>query len=116
MKGTRKQKRSVNNKYVPSTTEVPELNLSYLKERNFNVRKDFNKMVLESQMRETVPLTNTQVNARRIVTMKMARGEPVTMGEKIQAGIVAIPKPSMPRPPKPAPLVGKGGKRKTRRR
>lgn len=117
-----------NNKYVPSTTEAPTLNTSYLKERNFNVRKGFNKMVLESQMREGNPLTNTQLNARRMVAMKMARGQPVTMGEKIQAGIVAFPKPTTPRPTVPKPLGPKpnrsadiprpasGGKRTTRKR
>ena len=104
-----------NNKYVASPTEAPALNTSYLKERNFNIRKNFNKTILQSRMRESAPLTNAQAKARRIVAMKMARGEPVNYAEKMQAGIVAIPKPTMPRPTKPAPLVPKGGKRKTRK-
>lgn len=101
--------RKKNNKYVPSTTEAPALNTSYLNERNFNVRKGLNNITLRSSMGRNKSLTNSQVNARRMVAMKMARGEPVSMDEKMRAGIVSFPKPSMPKPnaskpayPKPA--------------
>jgi hypothetical protein len=86
MRGTRKQK-PVNNTYVPSNTEIPEVNLSYLKERNFNVRKDFNAMVIKSEMARNEELTNNQLKARRNVTIKMAKGEPVTFDMKDAAGM-----------------------------
>ena len=87
-----------NNKYVPSETVAPALNTSYLNERNFDVRKGMNNMILESSMGRNKNLTNRQRNARRIVAMKMARGEPVTLSEKVSAGIVNMPKPSTPKP------------------
>jgi hypothetical protein len=100
-----------NNKYVPSSMEAPALNTSYLNERNFNVRKGLNNITLRSNMGRNKALTNSQVNARRMVAMKMAKGEPVTMQEKIMAGIVVPSKPTGPRPNR-KPSVGG---RKTRR-
>lgn len=88
MKGTRKVKRS-NNTYIPSNTEAPELNMSYLNERNFNVRKGLNQMVLESNIGRNVALTNNQTKARRNVAMKMARGESVSNAEKVAAGMIS---------------------------
>jgi hypothetical protein len=111
------------NKYVPSSMEAPALNTSYLNERNFNSRKGMNNMVLSSSMGRNKNLTNKQKNARRIVAMKMAKGEPVSMDEKMRAGIVSFPKPAYPKPigPKttgPKPIgpkpIAVGGK-KTRR-
>jgi hypothetical protein len=101
------------NKYVPSSMEAPNLNTSYLNERNFNSRKGMNNMVLSSSMGRNKNLTNRQKNARRIVAMKMARGEPVSMDEKMRAGIVSFPKPAYPKPTGPKPIAV-GGK-KTRR-
>ena len=83
MRGTRKVKRS-NNTYIPSNTEAPELNISYLNERNFNVRKNFNKMVVGTNTMES-----NQKKALRNVTMKMARGESVSNAEKVAAGIIS---------------------------
>lgn len=96
-----------NNKYAPSTTEAPALNTSYLKERNFSMegRKVLNNMTLRSNMGRNKPLTNSQVNARRMVAMKMAKGEPVSMEEKVRAGILTMPKPSIPKPSTPKPIT-----------
>ena len=96
-----------NNKYVPSETVAPALNTSYLNERNFDVRKGLNKITLESSMGRNKNLTNRQINARRIVAMKMARGEPVTLSEKVSAGIVNMPKPAYPKPSTPKPVSQK---------
>jgi hypothetical protein len=109
MKGTRKAKRSNNNLYRPSNTEVPELNLSYVENRNESVRNAFNNVIVGA--RSTVPLTNKQKEARIAVARKMARGEPVGLLEKINAGMsVILPKPLGPKPVRPS----KGGK-KTRK-
>ena len=102
------------NIYVPSTTEAPELNRNYLAERNFNVRKGLNNMLLRSAMRPN-QLTNSQIAARREVAMMMARGEHVPIGKKIEAGMkVTFPKPTMPKPASMA-SPSAGGKRKTRK-
>jgi len=100
-----------NNKYVPSSMAAPALNTSYLNERNFNVRKGLNNITLRSNMGRNKALTNTQVNARRMVAMKMAKGEPVTMQEKIMAGIVVPPKPTGPRPNRKPSVGGKTTRR-----
>ena len=112
--GTRKQKR------VPNT-KAPNVNLSYVKNRNESFRNVFNEMVVSSNVSHNKPLTNKQKEVRITVARKMARGEPVTMQEKFNAGMVTFPKPSMPKPPPPKMMTipkfavqTKGGKR-TRR-
>jgi hypothetical protein len=88
MRGTRKQK-PVNNTYVPSPTMVPELNMSYLKNINFNSRRGLNEMILASNLSRNKGLSNAEMKARRNVTMKMARGEPISNAEKLAAGMIA---------------------------
>ncbi len=100
MKGTRKQKRSMNNLYVPSNTEVPELNLSYIQNRNESVRNKWNNMVIGKSINGSANLTNKQKAARKNVARKMAMGETVTQWEKMAAGILPIPKPKGPKPTK----------------
>jgi hypothetical protein len=99
--------RKKTNLYAPSTAEAPSLNTSYLNERNFSLkgREKLNNRTLRSSFGRNKELTNSQRNARRIVAMKMARGEPVTHDEKYNAGIVKMRKPSMPKPPMP-PMNG----------
>lgn len=103
LRGTRKAKRTNNsnvnsNIYVPSTFEAPELNMSYLSERNYNTHKGLNTMVLEGIVGRNKELTPNQVKARRNVVIKMAKGEPVSFNEKIKAGMISFPKPAGPRP------------------
>lgn len=107
VKGTRKAKRNTNNIYISPTTEVPELNLSYVGNRNESVRNNLNKAIMNVALTRNKPLTNRQKEARIAVARKMARGEPVEFWEKAAAGMVTVPKPTGPRPVK-------GGK-KTRR-
>ncbi len=125
---TRKKKvnKPKNNIYVPSNTEAPAVNLSYVGNRNASVRNNFNAMVVGSTSNK--PLTNKQKAARTAVARKMAMGQPVTYQEKVNAGMIAFPKPTMPKPvgyiPKPTgprpnrpaaiPRPAVGGK-KTRR-
>ena len=100
-----KAKTIKNNLYVPSTTEMPEVNLSYVKEMNWkgNARKN----LFANQT-----LTNAQRVARNEVKRKMIQGIPVTLQEKVRAGMVTLPKP---KGPKPVPAAV-GGKWKTKRR
>ena len=120
MRGTRKAKRTnmnmKNNLYVASDMEAPELDMSYLNERNFNVRKNFNLEVLGSSVGRNKKLTQNQIMARRNVAMKMAKGEPVSYIDKVRAGMVAIPKPSMPRTMKAPASVGGKKTRKQKHR
>lgn len=104
---TRKVKRTRknNNVYVPSTTKMPELNRSYIKNRNESVRNNFNAMI---SAYGNASITNEQSNARIRLARKMARGNRVSYMNKVNAGIVKpIPKPTGPKP-------ARGG-RKTRR-
>jgi hypothetical protein len=91
LRGTRKAKRTnmnmKNNLYIPSNTEAPELNLSYVRERNYNTHKGLNNMVLRGTVARNQALSNNQVKARRNVTIKMAKGEPVTFDMKDAAGM-----------------------------
>lgn len=120
LRGTRKAKRTnmnmKNNLYVASNMEAPELNMSYLNERNFNVRKNFNLEVLGSSVGRNKKLTQNQMNARRNVAIKMAKGEPVSYIEKVRAGIVTIPKPSKTRTMKTPASVGGKKTRKQKHR
>lgn len=54
-------------------------------------RKAFNTMVMSKT-------PSRFLNAKRKVLQKMARGEPVSLQEKMNAGMVTIPKPLMPKP------------------
>lgn len=106
---TRKTHKAVakKNLYVPSNTPTPELNRSYVQNRNESVRNLLNWTTTGSSSEKQ--LTNNQTYARMQVARKMARGAPVTMQEKVSAGIVSFPKPLGPKP------VRGGKKRKTRR-
>jgi hypothetical protein len=105
---TRKRHKAVpKNLYVPSNTPAPELNMSYVENRNESVRNLLNWTTTGSS--SEIPLTNNQTYARMQVARKMARGEPVSTHEKVRAGIVRFPKPQGPKP------VRGGKKRKTRR-
>ena len=114
LKTRTRKNRPVNNLYVPSNTEAPNVNLSYVKNRNESVRNALNATMVGYNPNANKPLTNKQKAARIEVARKMARGEPVTLLEKINAGMsVTIPKPKGPKPPgamAPVPLP-KGGKR-----
>lgn len=52
-----------------------------------NSRLNHNMELLSTSTTTNTPLTNSQKSARRNVTMKMAKGEPVSNAEKIAAGI-----------------------------
>jgi len=102
-----KAKTVKNNLYVPSTTEMPEVNLSYVKEINWNGNARKNLFANPN-------LTNAQRIARNEVKRKMVQGIPVTFMEKFKAGMVTMPKPKGPKPVPAAAAVG--GKWKTKRR
>lgn len=116
---TRKNKR-MSNVYVPSNTEAPNVNLSYVKNRNESVRNALNEMMVGRSFNGSQPnLTNTQRAARTEVARKMARGESVSMAEKVAAGMrPAYPKPSYPKPsgPRPSTSGGKRSRKASRRR
>lgn len=78
----------------------PPLNLSYVGERN------------ESNARTAFNLQMGRTPERIAAARKMARGEPLTMQEKVRAGIVTLPKPLGP---KPKPMAVGGKSKKTRR-
>ena len=106
-KKVRKAATPTNNLYVPSNTPMPELNMSYVQNRNESSHNALNWMV--TGRTEEKPLTNKQTIARIEVARKMASGKPVSFQEKINAGIVTLPKPKGPKPQRG------GKKRKTRR-
>lgn len=113
---TRKNK-PVNNTHVASNTQAPNVNLSYVKNRNNSVRNALNQMMVGRSFNRSTPnLSNSQRAARIEVARKMARGEPVDYFEKVRAGMVTIPKPKGPRPTAPNPMGGKRSRKASRRR
>lgn len=113
---TRKQKR-VNNLYVPSNTEAPNVNRSYVGNRNESVRNALNEMMVGRSFNGSTPnLTNSQQAARIEVARKMARGEKVNYMDKVRAGIASIPKPKGPKPASPPIRMGGKRSRKVSRR
>ena len=80
----------------------PPLNLSYVGERN------------ESNARTAFNLQLGRTPERIAAARKMARGESLTMQEKVNAGIVTLPKPLGPKPTRPKMMKVGGKSKKTR--
>jgi hypothetical protein len=84
--GTRSGKRTVvgaNTTVDPAAAE----NVNYLKQRNVTTHSGLNNMVLRSSIQHNVPLTNSQIDARKKVIQMMVNGQTVSNEDKHAAGI-----------------------------